>query len=108
LIRQFGGRVSTEELSKKVFVCERQLQRAFRENFGISPKTYSRLVRFNRASTLLKKPGRLNWADVTYSCGYADQAHFIRDFKAFSGSNPTALISDPLSLTTMSANAEMC
>lgn len=104
LIRQYGGRVSTEELSKKVYVCERQLQRAFRENFGISPKTYSRLVRFNRASNLLKKAERLNWADITYSCGYADQAHFIRDFKAFSGANPTALISDPLSLVSMSAS----
>lgn len=98
LIRQHGGQVSTEELSRKVYVGERQLQRAFREYFGITPKTYSRLVRFNWAASMLRNPDDVNWADVTYTCGYADQAHFIRDFREFSGVSPTALINDPTAL----------
>lgn len=106
LIRQYGGQISTEALSKKVYVGERQLQRAFREHFGITPKTYGRIVRFNRASCLLKNATRVNWADVTYSCGYADQAHFIRDFKEFSGANPTALITDPAALLALPNRAE--
>ena len=106
LIRQHGGQISTEDLSKKVFVGERQLQRAFREHFGVTPKTYSRLVRFNKAASFLKNAKQVNWADVTYFCGYADQAHFIRDFKAFSGANPTALMTDPSALMALPSSAE--
>ena len=105
LIRQYGGQVSTEELSRKVFVGERQLQRAFREQFGITPKTYSRLIRFNWAASLLKNPARINWAEVTYTCGYADQAHFIRDFREFAGASPTAIVTDPTALVAGSRPA---
>lgn len=101
LIRQHSGLMSTEAISKKVFVGERQLQRAFREYFGVTPKTYGRLMRFNKATTLLKTATSINWGDVTYNCGYADQAHFIRDFREFSGANPTALIADPAALIAL-------
>lgn len=101
LIRQHAGLVSTEALSKKVFVGERQLQRAFREYFGVTPKTYGRLMRFNKATALLKNATSVNWGDVTYNCGYADQAHFIRDFREFSGASPTALIADPTALIAL-------
>ncbi len=107
LLRKHGGQVSTEELSRKVFVGERQLQRAFREHFGVTPKTYGRLMRFNRAAALLKTSDRVNWSDLTYTCGYADQAHFIRDFREFSGANPTALITDPAALMALPNRAEL-
>lgn len=98
LIRKFGGQVSTEELSKKVFVSERQLQRVFREHFGVTPKTYGRLMRFNQAASLLKNATKVNWSEVTYTCGYADQAHFIRDFREFAGAKPSTLIMDTAAL----------
>lgn len=98
LIRTHGGQVSTEALSKEVFVSERQLQRVFREYFGVTPKTYGRLMRFNRAAALLKNARTINWSDISYTCGYADQAHFIRDFREFSGARPSTLVTDPAAL----------
>ncbi len=94
LIRKYGGQMSIGELSKQVFVGERQLQRAFREYFGASPKTYGRIARFNYANQLVQKNPTSSWVDVSYTCGYADQAHFIRDCKALAGEAPTALFAD--------------
>ncbi len=94
LIRQHSGQVSTGELSRQVFVGERQLQRAFREQFGISPKTYGRIARFNHANHLVLTNPKSSWVDVSYTCGYADQAHFIRDCKAFAGDVPTTLFAE--------------
>lgn len=98
LIRKSCGQVSTEELSKKVFVSERQLQRVFREHFGVSPKTYGRLMRFNLAASFLKNATQVNWSQISYTCGYADQAHFIRDFKEFFGDKPSASLLDAAAL----------
>lgn len=91
LIRKHSGQVSTGELSRQVFVGERQLQRAFREYFGASPKTYGRIARFNYANQLVMTHPNSSWVEVSYTCGYADQAHFIRDCKAFAGEVPTTL-----------------
>ena len=91
LIRKYCGQVSIGELSKQVFVGERQLQRAFREYFGASPKTYGRIARFNYANQLVMTNPKTSWIDVSYTCGYADQAHFIRDCRALAGEAPTAL-----------------
>lgn len=91
--RQLGARASAEALSRVVFVGERQLQRAFSEQIGISPKLYGRLVRFEQAVVMpLKNPG-VSWTAVSHDCGYADQAHLIREFRQFAGLNPRAFLS---------------
>lgn len=96
--RQLGATASAEVLSKKVFVGERQIQRAFSENIGITPKLYGRLSRFGLAAQMqLKNPG-VSWTRVSHECGYADQAHLIREFKSFTGFNPKAFINDPMAV----------
>ncbi|TIS82827.1 MAG: helix-turn-helix transcriptional regulator, partial [Mesorhizobium sp.] len=50
----------------------------------------SRIVRFNRALRLSSEP-TADWADVAADCGYADQAHLVREFRELAGETPTAL-----------------
>lgn len=92
-IRVSTGTQSVDEVAGKVFVGKRQLQRAFQEQFGVSPKLYGRIVRFKGAYDYVKRHPKASWLDVTYHFGYSDQSHFIRDFKEFTGSNPTGFLS---------------
>lgn len=92
-IREATGLQSVDDVCGKVFVGKRQLQRAFQDYVGISPKTYGRIVRFRSAFNFVHQYPQASWADVTYHFGYADQSHFIRDFKQFTGKNPTSFLS---------------
>ncbi|SDL04666.1 Helix-turn-helix domain-containing protein [Catalinimonas alkaloidigena] len=79
---------SATSLGKALFVSERQSQRLFKEKLGISPKAYHRLMRFRDALTRTRRNQVVSWAQLAYELGYTDQAHLIRDFKAFSGVTP--------------------
>jgi AraC-like DNA-binding protein len=72
-------------------IGERQLQRLFKTTVGIGPKLYSRIVRFRMAYEKAQSERKTSWTDVAYDHGYTDQAHFVKDFKTFTGLTPTAL-----------------
>lgn len=88
LIRRNKGLISMEALAGKAFISARQLEREFRQKIGISPKNYMRLARLNEVNRIITSGRRLLLTDVSYACGYSDQAHFIRDFKHFTGESP--------------------
>jgi AraC-like DNA-binding protein len=80
---------SIKDLSRKVFVGERQLQRTFQSMLGISPKSYFRVIRLYKALEMgLANKG--SFTDIAYRLGYADPAHFNRDFKEYFGIAPAA------------------
>jgi AraC-like DNA-binding protein len=71
----------------------------FRRELGLPPKTLARLVRFERAHRLTSRAATEGWAAVAADAGYYDQAHLIRDFRAFSGSTPTRAPASDAALT---------
>lgn len=92
-IHQTGGTMSIATLCTQLEVSERTLERSFKKYIGMAPKYYARIIRFNRIFELLQNKN-LNWADLVYESGYYDQSHFIRDFKKFSGEDPSRYVFD--------------
>jgi AraC-like DNA-binding protein len=81
------GRTSVDALAAGAGVSTRHLERVFRDEVGLSPKRLARVV---RVQEVLRRagaaPGR--WVDVALDCGYADQAHLVRDFRELTGESP--------------------
>jgi len=92
------GCVRVERLAAELGCSRRHLSVRFREEVGLAPKVFARLVRFRCAVELL---GRVDLAQVAADCGYSDQAHFNRDVRAFAGMTPSELVAQrsPLSKT---------
>ncbi|PJJ59955.1 AraC family transcriptional regulator [Hymenobacter chitinivorans] len=87
-IRNQHGQVALEDLARAAQLSRRQLERRFVAEVGITPKLYARIARFNHVFQLLEQEPLLPWPDISYQCGYFDQAHFIREFRSFTGEAP--------------------
>jgi AraC-like DNA-binding protein len=83
------GAVPVGVLAAELGWSRRHLAARFRDEVGVAPKALARLLRFEHALELL---GSRPLADVAYECGYYDQAHFNRDFRAFAGATPSELL----------------
>lgn len=64
----------------------------FRDETGFTPKVFCRIRRFQQALDRMERRKNVEWAQVALDSGYFDQAHFIHDFRAFSGINPTSYL----------------
>lgn len=64
----------------------------FKKYVGLTPKYYQRILRFNEILQQINNVAKIEWSQIAYQCGYADQSHFIKEFKHFSGFNPQHFI----------------
>ncbi|CAN7478315.1 helix-turn-helix domain-containing protein [Mesorhizobium sp. LjNodule214] len=85
-----GGRMRVATLAGRLGWSRKHLAGKFYDAVGIGPKTLSRIVRFNRALGLSRQDNG-DWADIAADCGYADQAHLVREFRDLAGETPTAI-----------------
>jgi transcriptional regulator GlxA family with amidase domain len=84
-----SGRLSVDALAHATGLPRRHLERCFLATVGVSPKRLARLTRFQRALRLLQHPrSNRGGTETAAACGYADQAHFIRDFRLLAGCPP--------------------
>ena len=65
----------------------------FRRRVGLTPKLFCRIQRFQQVLSKITSQQSVEWADIASACGYFDQAHFVHDFQAFAGLNPTRYLS---------------
>lgn len=89
MIRQSNGRGSIEMLAQRLGISRRRLERLFLKMTGISPKKMSRLLRINHAINHMANLSVNGAAELALSAGFFDQAHFIREFKLFTGLTPS-------------------
>ncbi len=92
LIRRTKGNIRIEALAEETNISLRQLQRQFKSQIGVSPKHYLQMARMNEVQRLLTGLKELSFTELAYHTGYADQAHFIRDFKRLTGEKPTIFV----------------
>lgn len=76
------------DLYARIGYSPRHFIALFRERLGVAPKTYARLARFQKAVADIERAGKIDWNEVAGDCGFYDQAHFIHEFKRFSGFTP--------------------
>lgn len=85
------GNVRMEELYGYISNASKNFLRKFKDKTGTTPKKISDIYRFKRVINLAKNldSKKADWQTILYQCGYYDQAHFIHDFKKYSGVTPS-------------------
>lgn len=92
------GDVSIEKLAEELNISKRQLERRFTAAVGITPKLLARIIRFQNILQLIENKEFKSFTTVAYDGGFYDQAHFIKDFKDFTGLNPKQYFSENLEM----------
>ena len=72
----------------------RQLERKFFNQVGISPKQLGKVIRLQTALKMLINQQHESLTKIAYDSNYYDQAHFTKDFKEFTGTNPKDFLAD--------------
>lgn len=86
-----GGAVRIGDVARGLDWSRKHLNQRFREEIGLGPKAVARMARFNRVLALARSDAARDWAGIAAACGYADQAHLVREFRDFAGASPTAV-----------------
>lgn len=78
-----------ENVALRHGISSRYLQKLFLQHTGITPKLFIKINRFQKSLKLISGQNS-SLTDIAYACGYFDQAHFIRDYKSFTGYTPSS------------------
>jgi len=88
LISNRRGSLAISAVADRFGVSERRLERHFKRSVGISPKVFSRIVRFQSVVRAVQKDPTADVLETALDFGYYDQSHLIREFRQFSGITP--------------------
>ena len=86
LIYQTNGTIRIKELNEKLFISQSPFEKRFRKVVGTTAKKFASIVRFNAVLDNLNETKTLT--EICYENNFFDQAHFIKDFKQFTGDTP--------------------
>jgi len=86
LIYASRGAIRIKELGEKLCISQSPFEKRFRKSVGTSPKKFASIVRFN---AVLNNIGKIkSLTEICYENNFFDQAHFIKDFKQYTGDTP--------------------
>lgn len=83
---------SVDWLAKEACLSPKQFYRKSMERFGISPKLFERIVRFNEATKLKDAHPAKDWLSIAVEAGYYDYQHLVRDFREFTTMAPNEFL----------------
>lgn len=92
LIQQSHGSIPVATLAAQAFMSLRNFERCFLQSVGVSPKKFSRIVRFMEIKQQLKTSSYTHLLSLALDNGFYDHAHLTREFRLFSGESPTVYL----------------
>lgn len=95
-----NGQLSVQMLSRQTGINRRQLERKFAATIGLSPKQLSKTIRLQATLKLLLNKKITSLTALAFQGEYYDQAHFIKDFKEFTGLTPKEFYGDAFKMTS--------
>ncbi len=94
-----NGQFSVNEFSQQNHINRRQLTRKLSSAIGLSPKQLSKTIRIQATLKKLLTKEVTSLTDLAYENEYFDQAHFIKDFKEFTGLTPKEFYGEDLKMS---------
>jgi methylphosphotriester-DNA--protein-cysteine methyltransferase len=86
LIHKSKGNIRISELTEQLHIGQSPLEKRFRQAVGASPKKFASIVRLKNVIQQYDSVNSLT--ELGYEAGFYDQAHFIKEFKTFTGCTP--------------------
>ncbi len=80
--------VNIKQMNEKIGFSQKHFTEMFRKQIGVTPKAYLKIMRFQKSVRTIGSSPETDWGSIAVECGFYDQAHFIHDFKHFSGFTP--------------------
>lgn len=96
-----NGQLSVDELSRQTNINRRQLERKFSSIIGLSPKQLSKTIRLQATLKMLLNKKFTSLTALAYEGEYYDQAHFIKDFREFTGMTPKEFYGNNLKMSSL-------
>lgn len=84
--------VNLDWLANQACLCQRQFNRKFQERIGVTPKLFSRVVRFFNAYKYKEAHPREDWLSIALLFGYTDYQHMAKEFKEFADVTPNTWV----------------
>ena len=103
MLLQLNGQLSVDDLAAHLKINRRQLERKFLSTIGLSPKQLAKVIRLQATLKMLEKKQFTSLTSLAYENGYFDQAHFIKDFKEFTGMSPGQFYTGNLKMSALFA-----
>ena len=88
LILKTNGIISIKEVRDRLYITERTLERHFLKEIGVTPKQFAKIIQFSSSLKQMTETDYYNLTEIGYDTGFADQSHFIRSFKRYTGKTP--------------------
>ncbi len=92
-ILQSPGQQTIAAICDKVGYSQKHMIHLFKTHVGMTPKSFMRVIRFQKVIGDIEQSTQVDWSSIAYQCGYFDHAHFIHDFRHFSGITPQQYLS---------------
>jgi AraC-like DNA-binding protein len=86
------NKVGFDQLSDQIGYSQKHFISLFKDQVGVPPKQYMKIMRFQKAILEIEKDTSTHWSEIAVRNGFYDQSHFIHEFRAFSGFTPSEYV----------------